>query len=233
MGHFHVLLALTLLVALAFILSVRRTLSPRYRWPYRADQTYLSPAQQRFLAVLERVLGEHHYQIHGRVRAADIIGIQRRIGRRWRLRAERLLGESSFDFLICRASTGAIACAVALGPRSRWRPVPGRRRLERICRAAGLPLVRVREAAHYDEAEMTGVLLTAMGETGPGQSSPRVSRPISLLKDGEDVRLPALGEGAQSHPEPRLGADDVALDDEPRFDFRFDLDEDGAPERVR
>jgi len=216
MGHFYVLLALTALVLMALVLSVRPYVSRRYRWPYLADPTFLSPDQQTFLRHLETLLGED-YRIHGRVHAADVIGIDRRLGRRWRERADRQLGERVFDFLICRAASGAIGCAVALSPPSRWRAAPGRDRLDAICAAAGLPLVRFRVAEHYDAAAIGRAVLGAMGDL---ESQARTAVPrLDSRPEAFDTLEPAPRQAS----EPRLG-DAPAFEEGPRFAIGTDFE---------
>lgn len=217
MGHFYVLLGLTTLVLLALVLSVRPYVSRRYRWPYLADPTFLSPDQQTFLRHLETLLGED-YRIHGRVHAADVICIDRRLGRRWRERADRRLGERMFDFLICRADNGAIGCAVALSPPSRWRSAPGHDRLDAICAAAGLPLVRFRIAKHYDTAAIGRAVLGAMGD---------LRAPAARL-DPRSESLESLDslDALEARRAPKLRLDETpVLDDEPRFAIGSDLEE--------
>lgn len=220
MGHFYVLLGLTALVLLALVLSVRPYVSRRYRWPYLADPTFLSPDQQTFLRHLETLLGED-YRIHGRVRAADVIGINRRLGRRWRERADRRLGERIFDFLICRADSGAIGCAVALSPPSRWRSAPGHDRLDAICAAAGLPLVRFRVAEHYDAAAIGRAVLGAMGDL-------ESQAPAAARLDPRPEALESLDslDALEPRRAPKLRLDETpVLDEEPRFAIGSDLEE--------
>jgi hypothetical protein len=79
-----------------------------------------------------------------------------------RRRAFDRLGERTFDFLVCRAGTGTIACAVNLAPRSRLRSRPPRDDLDRICAAAGLPFVRFRAGDVYSVVEIEERVFAAM-----------------------------------------------------------------------
>ena len=161
MEHLYFLLGLGALVLLTFILSVRRSLKSRFRLPYVADATLLTASQRAFKAVLERAVGKE-YRVYGRVRVADVIGLRPRLSRRERERALDRLEGRCFDFLVCAPDTTAIACAVNLVPRSRLRQQLPRDRLDRICAAAGLPFVRVRESDAYSVADIEERIFAAM-----------------------------------------------------------------------
>ena len=172
MEHLYFLLGLGALVLLAFILSVRRSLKSRFRLPYVADATLLTGSQRAFKTVLERAVGKE-YRVYGRVRAADVIGLRPRLSRREQERAQDRLEGRCFDFLICAPETTAIVCAVNLVPRSRLRQQLPRDRLDRICAAAGLPFVRVRESEVYSVAAIEERLYAAIearwGVTGDAE----------------------------------------------------------------
>jgi hypothetical protein len=219
LGHFYFLLALGAWVLLAFIFSLHRRFGRRRRLPYVADEALFSPGQRAFLAVLERALGRG-YRVYGQVRAADVIALRRRprLDRHARRRALARLGERRFDFLICRAETSAIACAVNLAPRSRLGRPPPRDALDRICAAAGLPFVRLREGDIYPAAEIGARVFEAMqtlrppavtvAEPRPAAVAPAVSREdrevLRSLSEMmvEDDRGPRL----KSVPAPPRGA---------------------------
>jgi len=160
-GYFYVLLGLGALVMLSFVIGLARSLMRRNRLPFVAERTLFTPQQLAFKAVLERAVGKD-YLVYGRVRAAELVGPRRGLGRRRRERAYRLLGERVFDFVVCTAETSAIGCAVTLAPRSRLRRRPPHDRLDRICQAAGLPLVRFRESDVYSVVEIEEQVFAAM-----------------------------------------------------------------------
>jgi hypothetical protein len=166
MAHLYFLLALGAWVLLAFLLSIWRVLKRRSRLPYVADEILFTPTQQVFREVLERAVGSD-FQVYGRVRVADVIGLQRRISRRDRELAYRRLDERVFDFLICRRDTTAIACAVNLAAPSRLRKQPAKDVLDRICAAAGLPFVRFRESSRYSVEEVAAPIFAAIHATRP------------------------------------------------------------------
>ena len=161
MQHFYFLIALGALATLAFTFSLWRRFSQRNRLPYRVDAFLLSPPQRAFCAVLERAVGQE-YRVYAKVRAADIIEVERRLDRRVRERAAERLAEEVFDFVICTRESSAIACAVNLAARSRLSRRPPKNRLDRICAAAKLPFVRFRESDAYSVVEIEEQVFSAM-----------------------------------------------------------------------
>lgn len=198
MEHLYFLLGLGALVLLAFILSVRRSLKSRFRLPYVADATLFTASQRTFKTVLERAVGKE-YRVYGRVRAADVIGLRARLSRRERERAQDRLEGRGFDFLICAPETTAIACAVNLVPRSRLRKQLPRDRLDRICAAAGLPFVRVRESDVYSAADLQERLYAAM------QARWGVARDAEIPLEDAAAALQGLSAVMRDRDEDHLG----------------------------
>ena len=161
MGYFYVLLGLGVLVLLAFLLSVTRRLGRRHRLPYVIGPSLFSPAEQVFLPVLERAVGRG-YRVYGKVRVADVLKVRPRTGSQARKRAVARLSRHRFDFLVCTAETGTVACGVNLSPRSRFGRRPPRDALDRVCAAARLPFVRFREGARYSVVEIEEQVFGAM-----------------------------------------------------------------------
>jgi hypothetical protein len=174
MQHFYVLVALGVLVTLAASASLVSALRPRNRWPYRVDDALFSPEQRMFHDVLARAVGDD-YLIFAKIRAADIIAINRRLDRRRRERAEERAAEHIFDFVICTRDTTAIVCAVVLAPRSRLSFQTRGGRLDRICAAAGLPLVRIRERDVYSVVEVEDAVFAAMRRPNPARNGSDVA----------------------------------------------------------
>ncbi|WP_295447908.1 DUF2726 domain-containing protein [uncultured Thiodictyon sp.] len=206
MGHFYFLLGLGGLLLLALILSLHRRFGRRARWPYLADEALFSPPQRAFLAVLERALGPD-YRVYGRVRVAEVIGVRRRLDRAARRRAFARLGDRQFDFLVCRAGSGAIACAVNLVPRSRMGRAVRPDTLDRVCVAAGLPFVRLREADDYLEAELVQRIHAAIAALRPSARAPAppaVPRAVPAGPAAQEVRHSLSEVSVDDAREPRL-----------------------------
>jgi hypothetical protein len=141
MAHLYFLLTLTALVLLALVRHLLRQWSQRIRFPYRAADTLLNPPQRALKNALEQAVGGE-YRIYGQVRVADVINLHGRLSRAERQRAQAQLAGLTFDCLICSQETTALAGAVNLvPPRHRWWALRQHRRLQRICAAAGLPLL--------------------------------------------------------------------------------------------
>ena len=239
MEHLYFLLGLGTLLLLSFLLSLRRSLSRRFRFPYQADETLFTPSQRAFQSLLEQAVGKH-YRVYGKVRVSDIIGVRARLPRRDQERAYARLGDRCFDFVICRPETSAIACAVNLVPRSRLRTGLPRDRLDRICDAACLPFARFRESDHYDLREIQERLAAAMqrritaasdDEIRPDEAAdalkhlsagilrterespaPGQPRPVSLRKTAPAPVLAAAVQDSATADEPAPRLEPVILD---------------------
>ncbi len=161
MEHFYFLIGLGLFVLLAALLSLSKSLKRRRQLPYVVDATLFNPAQRAFKAVLERAVGKE-YEIHGKVRAADVMSVRPGLSRRDRESAYDRLGDRCFDFLVCRRESTAIVCAVNLTARSRLRKRPPTDALDRVCAAAGLPLLRFRESDVYSVVEVEERIFAAI-----------------------------------------------------------------------
>jgi hypothetical protein len=162
MQHLYFMVALGVLVSAAAVVSLVSALRHRNRWPYQVDATLFSAEQRALHKVLEQAVGAE-YQVFGKIRAADIIAVNRRLDRRRRDRAEQRAADSLFDFVVCVRETTAIVCAVNLRPSTGlWRRMAGDR-LDRICAAAGLPFVCLRAAEVYAVQEVADAVFAAMG----------------------------------------------------------------------
>lgn len=250
MGHFYLLLALLVLTALLAAWRVSRALSKRHRLPYVVDPVLFSPAQRRFLGVLERAVGRG-YRVYGMVRVADVVGLRPKLGLRERRRAYERLGDRRFHFLVCTADASAIACAVNLAPRSRLGMGPPRDGLDRICAAAGLPFVRFRESEVPSVVEIEervfGAMHTVRLDTHDHDAVPhdaelkKGSEPISAdLTAAKRARGGRPGPAALSQPvpadrkDPVLHANDpspLGDDEGPSFSIPLDTDIDLGDER--
>lgn len=176
MDHLYFLLGTGVILLLTFALSLRQAFVDRFRLPYVAEETLFSPSERAFKSVLERAVGQE-YQVYGKVRVADIIGVGSRVGRRGRERAYARIGERCFDFIVCSRETTAIRCAIALAPSSRLRKEPRKDALDRICAAARLPFVRFRESPVYSVVEIEEQVFAAMSAFQTGSREEEVATP--------------------------------------------------------
>lgn len=243
MEHFYFLIVLGVVVLLAVLLSLASTVKQRSRLPYRVDKHLFTAPQRAFKNALERALGQD-YRIYAKIRVADIIGLSPRLSRRMQDRALERLGERRFDFIVCTAETDSILCAVNLAPRSRRRKPPRKDVLDRICAAAQLSFVRVREHDLYSIAEIEEEVFAAMRRRG---GTPKIDEHAaedtqSMLRDLSEVideeRRPMHPiQPARARVESRPTApvraqrrepiiqDHQVVDEGPTFKFEADLDQ--------
>jgi hypothetical protein len=200
MGHFHVLIGLGGIVLLAVLIELARALGWRRPRPYVLRTPLLDVPERALLAVLEHILGAD-YRLLVRVRASEVLEIAPRLRRRERERAADRLERYRFDVLICERETLTPRCAVNLAPRRLWRKTPGTDGLDRLCKAVGLPLVRLIEQPHYAIAEVESRVREALSASAPpAQSVPGLE--IELTKS------PALDDGPRFRIDPDLDLDD-------------------------
>jgi len=212
MGYFYFLLGVAAILVLSMLLSLRKSLKRQFALPYVADRTFFTPEQRAFVSVLERALGTD-YRVCAKVRVADVVGLRGRLSRDDQERAYQRLGERRFDFLVCAADTSAIVCAVNLAPRSRRGKPPPKDILDRICVAAGLPFVRIRERDAYALDEVAAIVSDVMQH-----------RKASDARAAEAPRRREPEVGVSKRRDPLiLGREDI--EDGPSFTIQDDLDE--------
>jgi len=214
MGYFYFLLGVAAILVLSMLLSLRKSLKRQFALPYVADRTFFTPEQRAFVSVLERALGTD-YRVCAKVRVADVVGLRGRLSRDDQERAYQRLGEQRFDFLVCAADTSAIVCAVNLAPRSRRGKPPPKDILDRICAAAGLPFVRIRERDAYALDEVAAIVSDVMQHR---KASERDAREVESPRRRE----PEVGVSKRRDPL-ILGPEDI--EDGPSFTIQDDLDE--------
>lgn len=162
MTFFYLFLGLGVLLLASGALAIWRLWRRQTLMPYRVEGRLFSPSEARLLTALDAAVGPGR-RIFGKVPIEDVIGVERRGGRQLQERAFARLAERRFDFLICDAQSLRVLCAVDLtGDRRRLFGTRADATLERVCRAAGLPLVTVTAAEHYDPAELAEALMAAI-----------------------------------------------------------------------
>jgi hypothetical protein len=162
MGFYYLLIALGALLLLSAALGVWRLWRRHTLMPYRLEGALFSPPEARLLGALDRALGAR-YRIFAKVPVEQVIAIAPRVGRELRERAAERLAERSFDFIVCDATSLRVLCAVEMaGTRRRFFAAKADGALARVCRAAGLPLVTIPAAEHYERADLAQTLSTAM-----------------------------------------------------------------------
>ncbi|NII09279.1 DUF2726 domain-containing protein [Oleiagrimonas sp. C23AA] len=159
-----VLSVLAVLLAGGWIWARRRQLEAESTFPYARRGRLLSPAARHFLSVLEAITGAE-YSIFVKVRAVDVVRVTHRPGSARYRRAHRRAALRRFDFVLCTADALDILCVINLDERSHQQSeTEGEDNFpEELCRAAGLPLLRVIARRDYDLTDMRQRVNDAMG----------------------------------------------------------------------
>ena len=151
------LVILMIMVVVAWSMPQVRRLSHSNEGAYAKRPSVLSPSEQRFLAALEKVVGDR-YRILCQVRVADVISSAGQ-GARNRVQSK------SFDFVLCDVSTTEALLVIELNDSTHERSD----RIERdfllthICQSIGLPIIFQPVQFSYDVFELQGRISTAIG----------------------------------------------------------------------
>lgn len=152
------------LAAFAFLmLLLLRNIGPLQRTsPYVRRITLFTPAETRFMRVLDRATGPR-YRIFAKVRIADVIDLREGIAPAWRRKAFHRICARHFDFVMCRSDDLSILGVIELNDASHQRRDRARRDrfIIAVCNAIGLPILLVRARHDYDAAELRRVLVQA------------------------------------------------------------------------
>lgn len=160
--------AIALFAVVLLVLKALKTAPHRY--PYQQREFLFTPAEWRFLETLRRAVPEG-VDIFGKVRVADVLKPEPGLDRgTWQRAFNRTAGKH-FDFVLCDRGGGRVVCVIELNDRSHQQ----RARQDRdafitgACKHAGLPLLMVPAARHYDPAALRGEIehCVATGSTAP------------------------------------------------------------------
>lgn len=146
--------------------------------PYRRQKYLCTAGEWRFYQRLEEAVGDR-FTIMMQVRVGALLTVPREEWERW----GRRVAQKSFDFALVAKGSSFVAAVVELDDKTHL--LPGRRRrdqfLDEVCKRAGLPLIRIKTARHYDVDAIRGTvrahLPKAAAEVQPGD-------PPSLNRDG-------------------------------------------------
>jgi len=138
-------------------------------FPYYARRALFSEAERAFLGVLEEAAGEH-YRVFGKVRLADVLGVQRGTPAGERQRALNRVLQKHVDFVVCRPADLVVVALVELDDATHAR---GDRRtrdafLERACSAAGVKLLRFPAKSGYVLTQVRAALAELEATPGVG-----------------------------------------------------------------
>ena len=156
----YLIIAIALVVLLG-ILAVFKFLRGRVRGdsPYEAKGNLLTPAELKFLGVLDQVVGSH-YRIMAQVRLADIIKVKKGLDKSTRSSAFNRIKAKHLDFVACDPSDVSVKFAIELDDSSHKEA----KRMERdaflndAMQSAGIPLYRFAVKREYDPREIYNTL---------------------------------------------------------------------------
>jgi hypothetical protein len=153
-------LVVILVVVLLAVLRRRRAAS----MPYRRVSDLFSAAERTFLATLDQAVGPGN-RVFGKVRVADLIEVWGSDSRSAWQSAFNRISSKHFDFVVCASGTLQPLCVVELDDASHRREDRRGRDalLNDVCRAAQLPLVRVKWSRSYSVALVKEQLDAAWG----------------------------------------------------------------------
>ena len=149
------------LIVLLGILAVFKLLRGKVRGelPYESKGNLLTPAELKFLGVLDQVIGSH-YRIMSQVRLADIIKVKKGVDNSTRSSAFNRIKAKHLDFVACDQSDMRVKFAIELDDSSHKQT----KRMERdaflndAMQSAGIPLHRFAVKREYDPREVYDIL---------------------------------------------------------------------------
>ena len=135
-------------------------------FPFHRKGHLLSKAERSFLGVLDEA-APSDVRVLLKVRVADVLGVNKG-EEKWRSHFNRLSAKH-FDFVLADRDTLRPLMALELDDKSHDRPDRRTRDsfLDEACKAAGLPLIRVKAAASYRLADVRERLDAEIGGSGP------------------------------------------------------------------
>jgi hypothetical protein len=181
--QWFVLVAVVGLVLLAGRIATARQGGGPSAFPYVAAPALFTPAERRFLGVLEEAVWPE-YRVFGKVRIADVAQVRPGLGRGARQGALNRVSGKHFDFVVCRSSDLAIVCAVELDDRSHGSARAQRRDafVATVCRVIGLPLLQVPAKSGYSPIDLRARFHAAIA---PGTAPTRGAQDAPDTPDAE------------------------------------------------
>lgn len=161
------LLVLVVFALLGFFLLKRRKRShpeDTDALPYVLGDALFSPAERSFIGVLDQAVGAD-FRVFGKVRVADIVVVAKGTPKALWQRAFNQISAKHFDFVLCRPSDLKPVCVIELNDQSHAKESRQARDkfLERVCAAAGIPLVFIPAKHAYALAEVCASIAHVMG----------------------------------------------------------------------
>ncbi|HXH04344.1 MAG TPA: DUF2726 domain-containing protein [Candidatus Competibacteraceae bacterium] len=157
------LAAVVLLVVLVLVFRLlARLLGPRRR--YRRAEGLFTPAELRFLAVLEQAVAGRA-RIYGKVRIADLVLVHEAVPRRHYLSLFNPIACKHVDYVLCDGEC-RVLCAIELDDASHRRADRQVRDqfVDGVMAEVGIPLLRFAVRSRYVLEEVRGALAGVLRE---------------------------------------------------------------------
>lgn len=153
------------LLAVIVILAIIKRLIPKRRARYRAQGYLFTKTEWHFAQTLQVAIRQD-WLMMGKVRIADLLAVVRdpKLDRGEWLRAFSRISQKHIDYVLVDPESGHVACCIELDD-------PSHERQDRIQRdifvnaafaQAGLPLLRIPTAKHYDPQALRQHIHTAI-----------------------------------------------------------------------
>ncbi len=151
----------------------RRLSGPRL--PYQRREALFTPAEQRFLKVIDQAI-DGRYHLFGKVRIADVVEVEPLDnGQDW-WRHFTKISSKHLDYVLCDRDSLVVVCAIELDDRSHDRPDRQERDrfVDSVCLSAGVPLLHFRLRSSYSVSEVRKRILMSVRDQ---QAYPEVIPP--------------------------------------------------------
>jgi hypothetical protein len=181
------LLAVILIVGVAFLLAHTRGKGGSSEFPYQLSKYLLSKAERSFYGVLIQAIGSSGL-VFSKVRVADVIAPKKGLSRSDWQRAFNAISSKHLDFIICDPGDCSIQLAIELDDSSHGSAKAQKRDnlLNGACESAGLPLLRIKAAKSYVVADIQGLIQEAISP--PRESLAAPVQPV--VSEQEPVATP-------------------------------------------
>ena len=166
------MLKTTIFVLAAFVvialLAVLKLKAGAKRGVYYLRKALFTAAEQSFLGGLEQVLPPG-VRVFGKVRLADIFGVQRGLDPSARQSARNRIDRKHVDFLLVRTDDLAPLAGIELDDRSHEEEERQERDalVDEVFAGAGLPLLHVPAQKTYDPADLKAKVASLLARPGP------------------------------------------------------------------
>lgn len=154
-----IFLLLAVVVAAKLKKSIRVSTPAAEELPYVMKDSLLTPAERSFYGVLTLAV-ESRYEIHSKVRVADVLEPSQSGDRSSWQKAFNKISAKHFDFVLCNPDSLSVEAVVELNDSSHKRSKRAQRDefLKSICKSAGLHLLFFGAKSSYSVTDLRDAL---------------------------------------------------------------------------